>query len=80
MLWQSCTGKARVDAADVEFVLGGALGLAHERLRTVADLKTLKRNSSPNVDAVLSQIAATHMRVLDFNPCQPLSMDLEGVD
>lgn len=44
MLWLAIMHwEVRIDAADVEFVLGGAPGLGHERLPTVAELKILKR-------------------------------------
>lgn len=72
--------KARIDAADVEFVLGGAPCLAQEPLPAVAELKKLKEGSSTYVDPVQSQAAATHMWLLDFNQCQPISMDENGVD
>lgn len=71
---------ARIDAADVEFVLGGAPGVAQEPLPAVAELKRLKEDSSTNVDAVQSQAAATQMWLLDFNQCQPLLMDREVID
>ncbi len=74
--------EARIDAADAEFVLGGAPRLAQEPLPAVAKLKLLKEGSSTGVGAVQGQgqAAATHMWLLDFNQCQPLSMDQEGVD
>ncbi|KAL9068341.1 MAG: hypothetical protein Q9161_006264 [Pseudevernia consocians] len=71
---------ARIDAADVEFILDAAPCLAQEPLPAVARLKRLKENSSTIVDAVQSQAAATHMWLLNFNQCQPLPIDQEGVD
>ncbi len=72
--------EARIDAADVEFVLGGDPCRAQEPLPAVAKLKLSKEDSSTGVDAVQGQAAATHLWPLDFNQCQPLSMDQEGVD
>ena len=71
--------EAQIDAADVEFVLGGPPCLARDPLPALEKLKQLEKNSTTGVDAVQSQAAATHMWLLDFNQCQPISMDEEGV-
>ena len=71
--------EAQIDAADVEFVLGGPPCLAQDPIPALEKLKQLEKDSTTGVDAVQSQAAATHMWLLDFNQCQPISMDEEGV-
>lgn len=71
--------EAQIDAADVEFVLGGPPCLARDPIPALEELKRLERDSTTGVDAVQPQAAATHMWLLDFNQCQPISMDEEGV-
>ena len=71
--------EAQIDAADVEFVLGGPPCLARDPIPALEKLKQLEKDSTTGVDAVQSQAAATHMWLLDFNQCQPMSMDEEGV-
>ena len=71
--------EAQIDAADVEFVLGGPPCLARDPIPALGKLKQLEKDSTTGVDAVQPQAAATHMWLLDFNQCQPISMDEEGV-
>lgn len=61
--------EARIDAAAVEVVFGGALCLAQEPLPDLAKLKELKEGSSTYVDPVQFQAAAPHMWLLGFNQC-----------
>ena len=75
MHWQ-----AQIDAHGVQFVLGGAPCFAKEPLAAVAELKELKKGSSTHVNPLQSQAAATHMWMFDFNQCQPMSMDENGMD
>lgn len=63
---------AKIDAADVEFVLGGPPSLIH---RPVPGW--FLRGSEP---MSRSEAAATHVWLLDFNQCQVLTMDERGVE
>ena len=71
--------EAQVDAADVEFVLGEPPCLTRDPIPALEELKQLERDSTMGVDTVQSKAAATHIWLLDFNQCQPMSMDEEGV-
>lgn len=72
--------EAKIDAADVEFVLGGPPCLTH---KTVPSLQTLQQlKATPPADLPMSQsdTGVTHIWLLDFNQCQPITMDEQGVD
>lgn len=71
--------KVKVDAADVEFVPGGSPA-THESLRGFDLLEQLPQDSSTNRIKGQSEAATTCMWLLDFNQCQPISMDGDGID
>lgn len=74
MHWQ-----ARIDAAGVKFVLGGASCLAQERLTGLRSLESMGQGASTFLGPVQYQSAPTHMWLFDFNRCQSMSMDENGV-
>ena len=82
MLWPSCIriSEARIDAADVEFALGGASVFTLEPPPAVTELTNMKGSSSTDVAAVQPNASGSHMWLLDFNECQPVYMDHQGVD
>lgn len=74
--------KAKIDAADVEFVLGGPPSLAHEALPTSQHISEQLQSPTESVygQTVTSEYVVTHVWLLDFNQCQPMAMDGAGVD
>ena len=64
---------ARIDAADVEFVLGGAPCLTHRPLPPFASTHLTGSTSRKGT-------SVTHLWLLDFNLCQPIKLDEAGVD
>lgn len=64
--------EARIDAADVEFALGGAPFLTLEPPPAVTELTNMEISSSTDIDAVQSNTSVSHMWLLDFNECQPI--------
>lgn len=72
--------KAKIDAADVEFVLGGAPCLTHKALPGAENFTDLPVNHAKIVPIFQLETGATHIWLLDFNQCQPISMDEQGVD
>ncbi|MCJ1460362.1 hypothetical protein MMC28_010742 [Mycoblastus sanguinarius] len=71
--------EAKIDAADVEFVLGGAPCLTHDPLPMLRELQCLQDNSSTSLGTLGLEAAVTHIWLLDFNQCQPISMDDIGI-
>lgn len=77
MHWQ-----AKVDARDVEFVLGSAPTYPLAKPLTSVELANMEPNTytETRVFRGLSFMQrTTHLWVLDFNQCQPISMDEAGV-
>ena len=74
--------EAKIDAADVEFVLGGAPCLTHKPLPRFEQLQHLAANTSTDTTVPDPGAGApvTHMWLLDFNQCQPIPMNEIGVD
>lgn len=72
--------EARIDAADVEFVLGGPPSLIHRPVPSLQILQQSKATSPTEVAMSQSQAGATHIWLLDFNQCQAMTMDEHGVD
>lgn len=72
--------EARIDAADVEFVLGSAPCVPHiGSLPTSAELENLPENVSTHPDVDFTR-RTLHVWLLDFNQCHKISMDEAGVD
>ena len=71
--------EAKIDAADVEFVLGSAPLEVRSSLPTSAELRNMPKNVSahPKTDFTRRTL---HVWLLDFNQCQDISMDESGVD
>ena len=69
--------NAKIDAADVEFVLGGPPSLTHVPLPSSEQTLTSK-----NLPSFISGSGSegTHIWLLDFNQCQPIQMNEQGVD
>ena len=72
--------KTKIDAADVEFVLGGPPCLTHVPLPTCQQILELQGGASISTPTSHFMPGATQIWLLDFNQCQPLSMDESGVD
>lgn len=71
--------KVKIDAANVEFVLGGQPHpdrKAHYKYEQILGL----RNPHSIPSEVQSGVIRMHMWLLDFNQCQPIQMDVAGVD
>ncbi|KAK0609631.1 hypothetical protein DIS24_g12301 [Lasiodiplodia hormozganensis] len=74
--------KAKIDARDVEFVLGTAPIAYPAKPLTSVELANMELNTytEMRVFTGLSYVQrTTHLWVLDFNQCQPISMDEAGV-
>ena len=73
--------EARIDAADIEFVLGGGPCLTHKPLRSFEHLRHLAADTSTDttVPDLGTGALVTHMWLLDFNQCQPIAMNEIGV-
>ncbi len=72
--------EARIDAADVEFILGGPPSLTH---RPVPSLQILQQSrATPPLEVAMSHSEAgvTHIWLLNFNQCHTMTMDEHGVD
>ena len=74
--------EAKIDAADIEFVLGGAPCLTHKPLPRFEELRHLTADTSTATAVPDAGAGApvTHMWLLDFNQCQPIPMNETGVD
>ncbi len=72
--------QVQIDAADVEFVLGGAPSLSHAPLPAYQKLQELGSNTSTIANTVAQGAGTTHLWLLDFNQCQPITQDAQGVD
>lgn len=74
--------EARIDAADTEFVLGGAPCLTHKPLPKFEQLRHLAADTSTDTTKPNHGMGApeTHFWLLDFNQCQPIAMNEGGVD
>lgn len=72
--------EARIDAADVEFVLGGPPSLTHRPVPSLQILLQSRAISPTEVAMSQSEAGATHIWLLDFNQCQAITMDEHGVD
>ena len=74
--------EARIDAADIEFVLGGAPCLTHTPLPGFEQLRHLEADTSTDTTVPDHGAGApvTHMWLLDFNQCQPITMNEIGVN
>ena len=74
--------EARIDAADTEFVLGGAPCLTHKPLPKFEQLRHLTVDTSTDTTTPHHGTGApgTHLWLLDFNQCQPIAMNEGGVD
>lgn len=70
---------AKIDADDVEFVLGGAPRNLGVRVPDDEELSRMPPNST-TFGPVNFQRRAVHLWLLDFNRCQKMSMDETGVD
>ena len=73
---------ARIDAADVEFVLGGAPCLTHKPLAKFEQLRHLATDTSTDTTLPDPGTGApvTYLWLLDFNQCQPIEMNEGGAD
>ena len=69
--------EAKIDAADVEFVLGGPPCLTH--VRPHCQLESKQRDRDQSTTSNLGS-KATYIWLLDFNQCQPLPMNAVGID
>lgn len=70
---------AKVDAADVEFVLGSAPSLAHNTTNpTFEQLQRMSPNSSTRRYHDFTQ-RTLHVWLLDFNLCKQITMDDDGI-
>lgn len=67
--------EARIDAADVEFALGGAPFLTLEPPPALTELTNMKDSSSRGVDAVQPYASVPRLWLLDFDACQSSCMD-----
>lgn len=74
--------EARIDAADIEFVLGGAPCLTHKPLPKLEHLRHLAADTSTDTTTPNPGTGApvTHLWLLDFNQCQPIAMNEGGAD
>ena len=69
--------EAKIDAADVEFVLGGRPCLTHVPLPSYAQLLA---STDRSVKSSGPGSEVTHIWLLDFNQCQSIQMNELGVD
>ena len=74
--------EVRIDAADIEFVLGGAPCLTHKPLPKFEQLRHLAADTSTDTTTPDPGTCApaTHLWLLDFNQCQPIAMNEGGAD
>ena len=72
--------KAKIDAADVEFVLGGLPCPTHFRVPSSQQILELQGRARVPMTMSHSVFGATHIWPLDFNQCQPLSVYESGID
>lgn len=74
--------EVKIDAADVEFVLGSAPTETHHRAPTFEQLKKMKPDSSTySIGSGLTFYArVVHLWLLDFNRCKEIDMNEVGVD
>ena len=72
--------EANIDAADIEFVLGGAPCLTHKPLPGLEQLRHLAVDTSTDTTGSGTSVPVTHMWLLDFNQCQTIPMNEIGVD
>ena len=70
---------AKIDADDVEFVLGSAPTQMHSQVPDPEELTNLPVNST-TIGPVDFQRRAVHIWLLDFNKCNLMSMDEKGTD
>ena len=72
--------EAEVDAADIEFVLGGGPCLTHKPLPRFDQLRHLAADTSTDTTGSGTDGPVTRMWLLDFNQCQTIPMNEIGVD
>ena len=72
--------EAKIDAADIEFVLGGGPCLTHKPLSGFEQLRHLAADTSTDTTESGTDGPVTHMWLLDFNQCQTIPMNEIGVD
>ena len=73
--------EVRIDARDVEFVLGSKPAEAHYRGPTYEELKKLSPNSSTHTigGSMTFHQRMVHLWCLDFNLCKEIELDDKGV-
>ena len=72
--------KAKIDAAGVEFVLGGPPCLTHFPVPSSQQILELQGRACISTTMSHSVSGAMHKWLLDFNQCQRLSINESGID